>query len=441
MNKIKPYIEMLIILGIIYVLGFMFRPYDPYFINFKPCPYIIIVIIGAVKYGSPVGLFLGILCGVLEFSASIASSGYSIKDAFFIDPVKLLTIAVYIALGHFVGESVHSRIKKSEFFQKLSEDNKKLAETLSCEKTDIENQYRQLEANIAAESKSSYSFIKALTKFETLEFHTIGEYAAELVCKFFLAKQVEYWIKKDNTWRRIYPESETRDNLKVPALVIKSEEINDWATCRDYPELATQDGVDLAMCYRSTRTHEHHAITCVDIPFTEWGLQLEDRLMSVLRESVAANDFWILRFALNEATPIEQKLRVESLKLFKNQVHRQLLTLKRSNSTSSLLFICVDKEIAKDIRVLGVIASCLRTMLRASDGLSFVQSGDYFVLFLPQTPLEGASVVMSKINQAIDGLGLKPKDRKIQLRPAYYELTKAEMLEESFDDFRKDLLV
>ena len=110
---------------------------------------------------------------------------------------------------------------------------------------------------------------------------------------------------------------------------------------------------DLAMCYRSTRTHEHHAITCVDIPFTEWGLQLEDRLMSVLRESVAANDFWILRFALNEATPIEQKLRVESLKLFKNQVHRQLLTLKRSNSTSSLLFICVDKEIAKDITCAG----------------------------------------------------------------------------------------
>ena len=74
-------------------------------------------------------------------------------------------------------------------------------------------------------------------------------------------------------------------------------------------------------------------------------------------------------------------------------------------------------------------------------GCLLFQSGDYFVLFLPQTPLEGASVVMSKINQAIDGLGLKPKDRKIQLRPAYYELTKAEMLEESFDDFRKDLLV
>ena len=149
----------------------------------------------------------------------------------------------------------------------------------------------------------------------------------------------------------------------------------------------------------------------------------------------------LLDLLLNEATPIEQKLRVEGLKLFKNQVHRQLLTLKRANSISSLLFICVDKELAKDMRVLGVIASCLRTMLRVSDGLSFVQSGDYFVLFLPQTPLEGANVVMNKINQAIDELGLRPKNKKIQLRPAYYELTNAEMLEESFDDFRKDLLI
>lgn len=441
MKKIKPYIEMLILLGIIYVLGFLLRPDDPFLINFKPCPYIFIVVIGAVKYGSPVGLFLGVLCGVLEFSASIAISGYSIKDALFLDPSKLLTIAVYIALGHFIGESVHSRMKKSEFFQKLSEDNKKLADTFSGEKTEIENKYRQLEANIAAESKSSYSFIKSLTKFETLEFHMIGEYAAELVGKFFLAQSVEYWIKKDKTWMRAYPESEKRDNLKVPELVLKSEEINDWATCRDYPELATQDGLDLAMCYCSTRTHEHHAITCVDIPFTEWGLQLEDRLRAVMRESVAASDFWTIRFALNEATPIEQKLRVEGLKLFKNQVHRQLLTLKRANSISSLLFICVDKELAKDIRVLGVIASCLRTMLRVSDGLSFVQSGDYFVLFLPQTPLEGANVVMNKINQAIDELGLRPKNKKIQLRPAYYELTDAKMLEESFDDFRKDLLI
>ena len=234
---------------------------------------------------------------MLEFSASIATSGYSIKDALFLDPSKLLTIAVYIALGHFIGESVHSRMKKSEFFQKLSEDNKKLADTFSGEKTEIENKYRQLESNIAAESKSSYSFIKSLTKFETLEFHMIGEYAAELVCKFFSAQSVEYWIKKENTWRRVYPESEKRDNLKVPELVIKSEEINDWATCRDYPELATQDGLDLAMCYCSTRTHEYHAITCVDIPFTEWGLQLEDRLRAVMRESVAASDFWTIRFA------------------------------------------------------------------------------------------------------------------------------------------------
>ncbi len=442
MKKFKPYLEMAVLLAVVYGLGFWLHPKDPFFNHFTLSPYLLLVIIGAVKYGSPVGLILGIICALIDISSAVAGDYQSLRDVLFLDPVLLLHGAGCIAVGHFIGEAVHSAKMKSAFLQEQADRNKNLADSLAGEKAGLEVQYRKLESKVAVESRSSYSFIKSLMKFDTLEPKMVTEYAVLLAEKYLKARRVEYWIKEENKWERVFPEIDAKQELPAPyPLLLKSEELNTLATCRDYPELAVQSGIDLALCWNSTRTPTVHALACMDIPFTEWGLQLQEIIRTILREATAAADFWSLKFSLGEVAPIEARLRVESLHLFKNQVKRQLLTLSRNQSTSVMMFVAVEEVMTKDIRVLGVIASCLRSVLRVSDTISFGQEGNYFVLFLPQTPGEGAQIVADKINVALDTLQLYPQQQAINLDIVYYELTEASLLEKVFADYHEDMPV
>ena len=435
MKTLKPYIEMFVLIAILYALGFWLRPEDPFFNRIHPSPYLIIVLIGAIKYASPFGLILGIICAGLDLITSTTFAGTSLRDAIYFEPIVLLAPCAYIAVGHFVGEAVHSSMKRNEYSRNLAEERKKLVDTLTGKVTSIEGRYRQLEGKVAAESKSSYSFLKSLIKFDDLEPQMISDYTVEISEKYLKAREVEYWIKGKDGWQRESPEA--GDSVKVPALLLKAETLDGWANCRDYPKIAGEDGVDLALCRRSIRVNQTHAIVCKDIPFIEWGLQLEDTAFAILRGATKAYDFWNLRFALGEVAPLEQMLRLESLRLFKNQVHRQLLTLRRSDSVSTLVFIKVETALAKDIRVLGVIASCFRSLLRLSDGMSYVQEGAFFVLFLPQTPIVGAEVVLKKVNTALETLHLTPHQKIIKLQSRYFELTTADMLERAFEEYGK----
>ncbi len=442
LTKFKPYIEMFLLIIIIYFMEHWLKSDSPILKILRPGPYLVIIILGAVKYGSPVGLILGVICSLVHLSEMNLGGNDSLRDALILNAENLLPLVLYIGCGHFIGESVHSRLKVKEYFSGLATERKKLADTLAGEKAELENRYRALESKIAVDSRSSSSYIRDLIEFDNIDYDRIGERTVLLTAKYLNAQGVAYWSKINGSWKRTAVSVEIKDSETVPPqLLLKADEIQGMACARDYPEIASLDKIDMAFCIASVKTTEAHALTCNRIPLKEWNSKFENMVRNILREAMAASDFWNVKYQLDQTTSMEERLRLDNIKTFRSKVRSQLLTLQRSSSISSMVFICVERVMSDDIRVLGVIASAFRSLLRISDVLSFMPNESYFVLFLPQTGLEGAQVVMDKINSNIDRLGLKPHQRQIILQSAYYELKTAGMLDSAFETFRKDLLV
>ena len=440
MKILKQCLEMLVPVAMIFALGFWLNSDNLLVSLITPRPYILAVVLAAVKYGSPVGLITALVCSVLDIGTMVFTSDQTFGEVTVLDAEHLLPIGVYLAFGHFIGESVHSRMKVNKHNLAQLEEKRKLADVFAGEKVELENRYRRLEAGIAAESRSSHSFIRELKHFDSLSTEAAGEYVLILARKYLTSNTCCLWHKNERNWEKLGCLGE-RECATVPALVLKAEDVGMMASCRDYPELARSDGMDMAVCIRSERTGESYALICGGIDFKSWNLQLEERARFILREVVAVFDFWNIKNRLDDTTSLELRLGVEGINSFKNLVRRQMLTLQRNKSVSTLVFIRIEQLLASDVRVLGVISSGIRSHLRASDVLSFVQQDNYFALFLPQTSLEGATVAMHKITEAIDRLGLKPGNMEIKFNPAYYELSEALMLENVFDNFREELLV
>ena len=438
MKVLRPCLEMLVPVAIIFAFGFWLNPNNLLVSLITPRPYLLVVVLAAVKYGSPVGFIIAFVCALLDIATLVFTSDQTFSEAILLNASNLLPIGVYLAFGHFIGESVHSRMEVNKHNLALLAEKKKLADVFAGEKTELENKYRQLETGIAAESRSNHTFIRDLKHFDTLTSQQAGEYTLKLVGKYFTAASGNIWYKKGRDWQELTftPVPEVK---AVPEMVFKAEDSGMMAACRDYPEIARRDGIDLAVCIRSERTGDKYALTCSGISFKSWNLQLEERVRFILREALAVFDFQRIRSELENTTSLELQLRVEGMSVFKNIVRHQLLTLQRNKSTSTLVFICIERGLASDIRVLGIIASGIRCRLRRSDVLSFATEENYFALFLPQTSLEGATVALRKITEAIDRLGLKPDNREILLNPAYYEVSEAVMLEDVFENFRKEL--
>ena len=432
--EFRPYLEFLALFVIMIVSGFLLNSEDPFLSKFRPSPYFIIILLIAMKYGSPLGLAAGIFCAVFEL-LSFAGFSYGIlRDQLYFSPQILISPLVYIGVGHFVGEAVHSSIKRNDYSRKLAAERKNLADQLAGEKTALENRYRQLESKIASESKSNYSLMRSFEKFDMLEPQFIADYTIEVCTKFSRAEKVEYWRECKGNWEKIAPVESK--NTYPPAMVIKAIENEVVATSREYPLAAQNNGGDLAL-YMKDSNGEKHAIVCFDIPFVEWGLQLGDVLKIILREAVNSFNIWNLKFALGETAPIEKRLRVENYAVFTHQVRRQLLTLSRSQKISSVIFVKIHNELARDIKILGIVASALNSLLRISDGISYQHETKIFMLFLPETPFAGAEIVIKKISAALEKLKIEKNGLGIELIPEYVELKSAHDFEEALSTFNK----
>lgn len=425
LQKKNAYTELLFILAAIITTGILFKPEDPLWTHFNPSPYWLVVILIALRYENPAGIVAGICCALIQLVGIYEHFNFNyIKESVFINADDLLLPGAFVITGYYCGECIFSAHKRTDFHIKDKFKIKKRAESLERDLNSMEKSYRQLEGRIAGDTDSLYQLLSDLKRLELYEGMDLPALTTSIIERYTDSAESSYWRYSNEKWKCLFP---LEKHKKAPALLEKCLEENRCVTVKEFPTLSTDNDCDIANVILKTEDGTAFALCANKIKFSSWHSKLTN-----IFKAISHSTSIVLKRQLNDieaglTLPLEKALKLSGEHFFRQHVQKALLTQERKGGESTVLFLRPSCKYINDKRILTVIASVLRCCLRNSDSPAFLMDAKVFAVFLPETPITGATIATKKIAQAIDNLGIP----KVKLEAKQFKLNSRKDLDKS----------
>lgn len=406
-------IETICLIAAIIVAGVLLRPEDPCWTHIPASPFWLVTLMIPLRYGSPAGLIAGGACALVHLAAYGEFSFSILQENVFLSPSSLLLPAGFLITGHFVGESVHAGQMRTEHLRSEMSRLQADKEALSSEFASLEQAYRQVEGQVAGESDSLYTLLRSVTAFDAAEPHNIPKVIDTLLHRFLKSGTFAYWQLRDGGCRQVYPLDR---QMIMPALGRIALEQGRIVTAREFPAESAQEGFDIAGAFRlgEDDSGEAHVLAAGEIAFPSWHSRLDRIFAAILREVRHAQARHEQNDALERKLPFEKKLRLAGETFLRQHVYNAVLLQQRNNGVSSLVFLHPCPPHNHDQRLLTIIASALRCLLRNSDTKAYLRESEFFAIFLPDTALTGAQMATEKLRAMLYRLDLSIDGKPVQ---------------------------
>lgn len=423
-KKIAPYIELGLLLLAIPVAGVLLNPTDPLWTRFAPSPYWLPVLLMALRYGNPPGLVAAIACSAMHMAGACGFGLSTLYEIIFLQPESLLLPGALLLSGHFIGESIHSCRKRAEFYRDQLEESGRTIDELEKQRTNIEQTYRQLEGQIAGESGSLYSLLHAFENLSHARQNDIPRIANTLLTRYVRADKAAFWKQVHGGWQRLYPAG---PECAAPALLETARREKQTVTARDYPREAQHGDCQIAGVFEAGE--QLYGLSAGDIQFSIWHGRLEKIFHAILQQTRLAYIRCTQERLLSDRQPIDSDLGLAGEAFLRQHVHKALLSQQRAGGVSALLFLRPATAMREDQRLLAIIASALRCLLRASDAKAYLHEARTFAVFMPNTPEIGAELARDKLLQELRGLALAGPSGPVEYSVRLHALTGARELD------------
>lgn len=373
--------------------------------GWNPSPLWAVILFIAMRHGSPAGIVAGAAAALLHLW-QFSGAGRTFQDLVHRYPQELVTPALFILVGMYLGEIRERLAKRAEHFREVNRDLERRLDANEIKRLQLERDRVEMEKRIAGQTDT------LLSLHENLE--RLGGVRSEAELWSTLTDIVSREMRAEicGVWRLSPPGllsvagacSETPPPLVSLALKRRGlATIADWTAERgDEPA-----GAELAMPLGDD-SECPLAMAVSGMPFARLNRGAGIRF-KLLAEKAAATALELRHLErLRRATIADAELGLTSETYLRNRIREEKLLARRHKTMLAMLCCSLDNPPSRLAGRLDTILACsIRAAVRASDGIAYFQEQKAFVVVLPQSDMAGAGVVARKIAANLETLDLR----------------------------------
>lgn len=366
------------------------------FTQWNPGPLWILVILVAMRYGSPAGIVGGSMAACLHLW-DLTRVGYTLQELLHRNPQLLIVPVLYVFVGMYLGEVRERLAKRGDHYRARVDELNKQLETSEIKRMNLERAHLSLEKRIAGQPATLFGVYESLNRLNTARNEAeLWPILCDILHSGLKAEGVGVWQTDPP---RLLAVTGAMAERPPPLLAMAAKKrgvatVVDWAG----EQGNKPPGAELAGILVDDFEHP------VAIAVSGIGFNQLNRNSAIFFELVLER----ARFIIQEMRGLEQlrqasindpELGMFSEGYLRSRVREQLLLVRRHKGTLCLIGCAFKRPPPPDReeRFMVILACAIKSALRASDGVAFFAAHKAFGMMLPQTDLAGAEVVMGKI--------------------------------------------
>ena len=401
--------------ALVLAMGCIISPSDPFLLDVQPHPFWAIVLLVAVRYGSPAGPVAGISCAVLHV-LGLWVVGVRPADLLQMGSTEIVVPLLYVVIGAIVGDTVESHMRRGDYLKGQLKELRDRLNYSESRRTELELAYQQVESRVAGNTDTLLSFYDGLMRMTSTDRREVYRALVELIKRQHRADRCGVWLRQaDGSFRREYPEPASDE--PVPTVGQVALEEGGVVTAaglfgQDEDEVDPEAGLMAGLI--SAGDGEVRAVAVVQsmqfIGYTPTTVKLFGQLLDVASRSVS------------RATALEnaQRSRVEdpslqvSSEVYLRTRARQELSLAERRGTPASLMLCgLPGGLPASVRnrLIAALAEIVRNQTRSSDTVAYLGDEAALAVFMPDTDGDGCRIVMERLQKRVEWFDFRPPDQ------------------------------
>lgn len=376
-------------------------------IQWNPSPLWFIVLLVAMRYGSPAGIVAGLAASASHLWV-LTRIGYPLQDVLHRSPEMLAVPVLYVLVGLFLGESRERLARRGDYLKGQVDDLSHQLDSSEIKRMEVERGHLEMEKRIAGQTdtlRGVYDNLNRLNGARNEE--ELWEITVELLGVEMQAASCTVW--ETSPVKLLAAKGAAPD--APPPLVRIATKRKGIATAADWNPGAGRGkspGAELAgLLLPDAENPVVLAVSGMHFNRLNRNTSILFELM-LQRAGAVAEEIRRLN-RLRRVTINDPELGLSSENYLRNRIREQALLARRHGHQLSVIACTpsrADMERTLDERLTVVTACAIRAVARASDGIAYFPPQKAFVVMLPGTGAPGARVVIDKIGANLDKLDL-----------------------------------
>ncbi len=398
------------LMAMVLLLGYLVQPTGPLLLNWQPHPFWAVILLISVRYANPWGVIAGALCAAV-YLTGLYFHGQRFGEMLYLGNAQIVTPLMFVVVAALIGEVIHAHRAKNDYLARTGDQLRERLRESERKRSELEAAYRRIEGRFVGQADTLSSLFDSLRSLDGMEPREIAYALIPILQRFIGARVCSVWSGNEATgWRRI-PESDTAPQTP-PALALAALREKRVVTARD--EFSANEehlgkGV-VAGVLQHGLTPEPDVVLVESMAFQEFNLKALKRMELILYWASRALERHALSTRAYGQHIFDEDVGLASEMFFRTNLFKDVAASRRRGGTSNLMALTPSGDLRPAVRrrLHVVLASCLRNMLRHSDTATCFRDTGVFVAHLPDTNLEQAAIVETKIRAAIDTFDIRP---------------------------------
>jgi len=406
-------IELMVMFSLLMMVGDIIRPADPFFMKVALNPYWGIVLLIALRYGSPLGIVAGMLCaGVYLLGLSL--QGIQLSRLLHLDIQYTVYPFAYVLAGGFIGEVIQQhRRRENHLSENATAFQKSLADS-EAKRREMDKAYRAIERNMAGQTQTLTDFSESLKKLDTRDSKEIYTALIHILKTQLGFSSCTIWEQtKQGEYLAVH--GDIKDSLpSLPRLgqeVLRSRKtmtIRDLLFAdRDY-EHSVEDGLIAGPLFNS-EVNLFAVVVISDVSFSNLTFSAAAKFETFL--------YWAsrsLKQAAADTIKSSSTTRYSDVTMMSYQSFLQFcnveLRMISKDVSSALVFCSICGDIPKEQQdhLNTVLGRVLRYQTHLHDAISWDAVTGAYIIFLPATTADAATLVIQRMSYYINLFNLQP---------------------------------
>lgn len=404
-----------------FAVGCLIRPSDPFLLQVQPHPFWAIVLLMAIRYGSPAGPIAGVSCGVLHV-LGLWIEGVRPGDLLQMGNVEVVVPLLYVVVGAVVGDAVESHMRRGDYLKGKLEELRDRLNYSESRRTEMELAYQQVESRVAGNTDTLLSFYEGLMRMMSTDQRKVYRALLDLIKRQHRADSCSIWVKQaDGSFLREFPEPAGEELLpKVGKAALDEGGVVTAAGLFEERDADPEDGLMAGLI--TAGEGEVRAVVVIQsmqfIGYTPTTVKLFSQLLDVASRSVRR----AIALEQAEQSRVEDpSLQVSSEVYLRTRARQELSLAERRGTPASLMVCGLPSGLSSPVRsrLVAALAEIVRNQIRSSDTVAYLGEEAALAVFMPDTDEEGCRVAMNRLKQRVEWFDFRPPDQIDRLQFAW----------------------
>ncbi len=404
-------IELLVMFSLLLIVGGIFRPDDPFFMGAILNPYWVVVILIALRYGSPLGIIAGVMCAGL-YLLGLRLQGIELSRLLHLDFYHAVYPFAFVVVGSFIGEVIQQHNRRQRLLIEKTTVLECQLEDSEAKRREMDKAYRAIERSMAGQTQTLTDFSESLKRLNTLDIHEIYTALVSILNQQLGFSTCEIWEQnKKGEYILLEGDRETRPLPKLGEDVLRARKtmtIRDLLFADREYEYKAQDGLIAGPLFNS-EVNLSAVVVVSDAAFSTLTFSAAEKFEIFLYwasrslQLVAADDIKA------SSTTRYSDMTMMSRESFLQFCNVELRMINKAQQ-SALIYCSLAGDIEKEQQEMlnTILGRVLRYQTHLHDAITWNAISRSYVLFLPATSLNAASLLVERMSYYLDLFELKP---------------------------------